>query len=212
MEAWFLLGWLLGRETGLLIYLQAKTQQSPLFSFSLCSYSTHLLSGNSSFFIHPFLLLLLHNPLFLPSSSLPAMLQKLPLLIHKNALHTWLSSRGTGAWFNSPAHTHTFPCLYTLLPAAFLTPPPLAVYLLQTALSFSRHKGKARSICVLLCINSQSRSSPLAQKDIRETNINIVFWPLWPLFLATGHDASILQFFVFIRSMFHTTCNYCGYM
>lgn len=72
---------------------------------------------------------------------------------------------------------HTFPCLYTQLPVAFLTPPVVTVFLLQTALQFSRRKAKARSIYVLLCINSQRRSLPPAQEDIRQTNINAMFLP-----------------------------------
>lgn len=206
VEAWFLFGWLLGRKLACWFICWQKHNSLSCSPF-LSALTLLVSSGYSPFFIFPFPLLLLQNPLSLPPSSVPAMLQKLPLLIHKNALHTWLSSRGTGAWFNSPAHTHTFPCLYTLL--AFLTPPLLVVYLLQTALSFSSNKAKVRSICVLLCINTQSQSSPLAQKDIRETNINIVFWPLCPLVMISLFHS----FFVFIfPSIFHTTCIYCGCM
>lgn len=91
------------------IYLLAKTQQCLLFALSsVC---------------HP--ILLLRYPLSLSTTIISALLETLPLLIHKQHTPHTIGFHRHRSMIQSPACTHAralFPCLCTLLPCL---PSPL---------------------------------------------------------------------------------------
>lgn len=91
------------------IYLRAKTQQCLLFALSsVC---------------HP--ILLLRYPLSLSTTIISALLETLPLLIHKQHTPHTIGFHRHRSMIQSPACTHAralFPCLCTLLPCL---PSPL---------------------------------------------------------------------------------------
>lgn len=106
------------------IYLLAKTQQCLLFALSsVCPPLISFLLTFSFYSSHP--ILLLRYPLSLSTTIISALLETLPLLIHKQHTPHTIGFHRHRSMIQSPACTHAralFPCLCTLLPCL---PSPL---------------------------------------------------------------------------------------
>lgn len=145
----------------------------------LCLSSTHLIFVNILF-------LFLSSHLASPVSSLSfyhhhlsALLQKLPLLIHKQHTPHTIGFHRHRSMIQSPCmHTCSRPSSLFMHPITLPSLTPLlAGYLRQTVPYFSKHKVKATAICVLLCTNSWHIDSPLAQRERKQADVNTSFLP-----------------------------------